>query len=146
MIKGRPIMEKENLQDISLQSLQWLESRGLFGGGGGGSMHHMGSNKNINSNSGNGPNVVTSSNASGCFSLNSLHDFIIILPAGSPASAASPSPCVSSPPSKPLKAKGILHFKTTLSYSKLASKGLQNNPAKGVVQKASKIFNPFTII
>ena len=66
MIKGRPIMEKENLQDISLQSLQWLESRGLFGGGGGGgSMHHMGSNKNINSNSGNGPNVVTSSNASG---------------------------------------------------------------------------------
>ena len=65
MIIGRPIMEKENLQDISLQSLQWLESRGLFGGGGGGSMHHMGSNKNINSNSGNGPNGVTSSNASG---------------------------------------------------------------------------------
>ena len=66
MIKGRPIMEKENLQDISLQSLQWLESRGLFGGGGGGgSMHHMGSNKNLNNNSGNGTNVVTSASASG---------------------------------------------------------------------------------
>ena len=71
MIKGRPIMEKENLQDISLQSLQWLESRGLFGGGG--SMHHMGSNKNINSNSGNGPNVVTSSNASGNHQLLGMH-------------------------------------------------------------------------
>ena len=59
-------MEKENLQDISLQSLQWLESRGLFGGGGG-NMHHMGSTKglNINSNSGNGSNVVTSESASG---------------------------------------------------------------------------------
>ena len=59
-------MEKENLQDISLQSLQWLESRGLFGGGGGGgSMHHMGSNKNLNNNSGNATNVVTSASASG---------------------------------------------------------------------------------
>ena len=56
-------MEKENLQDISLQSLQWLESRGLFGGGG--SMHHMGSNKNLNNNSGNATNVVTSASASG---------------------------------------------------------------------------------
>ena len=73
-IKGRPIIEKENLQDISLQSLQWLESRGLFGGGGG--MHH-GSNKglNINSNSGNGSNVVTSASASGNHQLLGMHHF-----------------------------------------------------------------------
>ena len=47
-----------------MQSLQWLESRGLFGGGGG---LRYSSNKglNINSNSGNGSNVVTSANASG---------------------------------------------------------------------------------
>ena len=75
-------MEKENLQDISLQSLQWLESRGLFGGGGG-NMNHMGSSKglNINSNSGNGSNVVTSESASGTHQrlgmqhLNCLNDY-----------------------------------------------------------------------
>ena len=73
-IEGQPIIQKENLQDISLQSLQWLESRGLFGGGGG---LRYSSNKglNINSNSGNGSNVVTSANASGNQQLLGMQQF-----------------------------------------------------------------------
>ena len=57
-----------------MQSLQWLESRGLFGGGGG---LRYSSNKglNINSNSGNGSNVVTSANASGNQQLLGMQQF-----------------------------------------------------------------------
>ena len=74
IILGQPIIQKENLQDISLQSLQWLESRGLFGGGGG---LRYSSNKglNINSNSGNGSNVVTSATASGNQQLLGMQQF-----------------------------------------------------------------------
>ena len=60
------ITEKETLQDISLQSLQWLESRGLFGGGGGTLQNNS---KGVN-NSGSAADVVTSVNAS------SSHQFL----------------------------------------------------------------------
>ena len=62
-ILGNQIVEKENLQDISLQSLQWLESRGLFGGGG--VLHTNNKGTNINNNSGSSADIVTSANASG---------------------------------------------------------------------------------
>ena len=59
------ITEKETLQDISLQSLQWLESRGLFGGGGGTLQNKS---KGVN-NSGSATDIVTSVNASGSHQL-----------------------------------------------------------------------------